>query len=98
MYKHQQKRLKNAYNEINIWANYIKHTDTIFDIGTNVGLYTIVFSKKFPNSKIHSFDPMVSLVEDMWNDNIKNTIHYLLISQSNPICRHDSVYQITLHK
>jgi len=68
----QNARLKEAYLEISVWSNYINETDIIFDIGTNVGLYTIALSKQFPNSKIHSFDPMVSVVKELWYDNIKN--------------------------
>jgi FkbM family methyltransferase len=32
--------------------------DTIFDIGTNIGWYSIHLARKFPNSTIHSFEPI----------------------------------------
>jgi FkbM family methyltransferase len=36
----------------------IKNDMTIFDIGANVGWYTINIGKKFPNAQIYSFEPI----------------------------------------
>lgn len=36
----------------------INDGDTIFDIGANIGWYSNHLAKKFPNSKIHSFEPI----------------------------------------
>jgi len=38
--------------------NLVKDGDTIFDIGANIGWYSIHLAKKFPNSKIYSFEPI----------------------------------------
>ena len=38
----------------------ISNGNTIFDIGANIGWYSLVFSKKFPESIIHSFEPLPS--------------------------------------
>ncbi|WP_261251289.1 FkbM family methyltransferase [Laspinema olomoucense] len=38
---------------------------TIFDIGANVGQTAIKFAKKFPNSKIHSFEPIQKTFEEL---------------------------------
>lgn len=35
----------------------IKPTDTIFDIGTNIGLMTLQFAKMVPQGKVYSFEP-----------------------------------------
>src|SRR5580658_2115462 len=32
--------------------------DTFFDIGANVGLYSISFAQRFPSSKVYAFEPM----------------------------------------
>lgn len=36
----------------------IKKTDIFFDIGANVGLFSIVISKKLPDIEIHAFEPI----------------------------------------
>ena len=36
----------------------ISDGDTIFDIGANIGWYSLALSKKFPLSAIHSFEPL----------------------------------------
>lgn len=36
----------------------ISNGETIFDIGANIGWYSLVLSKKFPLSAIHSFEPL----------------------------------------
>jgi len=38
--------------------NLVKDGDTIFDIGANIGWYSNHLAKKFPNSKIYSFEPI----------------------------------------
>jgi FkbM family methyltransferase len=47
----------------------IKDGDIIFDIGANIGLYSIYFSKKFPKSGIYSFEP-VSITYEYLEKNI----------------------------
>jgi FkbM family methyltransferase len=36
----------------------IKDGDTVFDIGANIGWYSISITKKKPNTKIHAFEPI----------------------------------------
>ncbi|MEO5893103.1 MAG: FkbM family methyltransferase [Ferruginibacter sp.] len=43
----------------------INNGDTIFDIGANIGWYSIVLSKKFPSSLIHSFEPIPATYESL---------------------------------
>jgi FkbM family methyltransferase len=38
--------------------NLVNEADIIFDIGANIGWYSIHLSKKNPNSKIYSFEPI----------------------------------------
>jgi FkbM family methyltransferase len=57
----------------------IKDGDTIFDIGANIGWYSINFSKKFPTAKIYSFEPIpdtyAQLVQNVAINNA-STIQY----------------------
>ncbi len=43
----------------------IKDGDIIFDIGANIGWYSISMSKCFPNSKIYSFEPLKKTYENL---------------------------------
>jgi FkbM family methyltransferase len=45
------------WEEFNLIKNYIKSGDTVFDIGANMGFYTIWMSKFIGNGKIHAFEP-----------------------------------------
>lgn len=52
-------------DELAIQFNLIKPTDTVIDIGANLGWYSMHLSKRFPQSKIFAFEP------------IPNTFHFL---------------------
>lgn len=41
-----------------LFYKLINNGDTIFDIGANIGWYSMVLAKKFPLSVIHSFEPL----------------------------------------
>jgi FkbM family methyltransferase len=45
-------------DDANLLYQFINDGDVIFDIGANIGWYSMSFSKKFPNSTIHSFEPL----------------------------------------
>ena len=45
-------------NDSEMLFKLVKDGDTIFDIGANIGWYSNHLAKKFPNSKIHSFEPI----------------------------------------
>ena len=42
-----------------------KACDVIFDIGANVGLYSIALSKRFPHAKIIAFEPLAPTYEEL---------------------------------
>ena len=58
-----------VYNEIFEEKVYLKHGitvnegDCIFDIGANIGLFSLFLLKKFNNIKIHAFEPSPDLCE-----------------------------------
>ena len=53
---------------------------TILDVGANIGLYSICYSKIFSNSIIHSFEPVrknyQALITNIKSNKIKNIISY----------------------
>lgn len=36
----------------------VKYCDSVFDIGANMGYYSILLAKKYPNLKVHCFEPI----------------------------------------
>ena len=42
----------------------------ILDVGANIGWYSLLWGKKYPNSKIHAFEP----IEETYNYLISNSI------------------------
>lgn len=57
----------------------VKDGDTIFDIGTNIGWYSIHLSKKLPNSKIYSFEPIPETFNQLKsNCEINNSTNIIL--------------------
>lgn len=45
------------WEEFNLISKYIRPGDQVFDIGANMGLYTVWMSKFVSHGKIHSFEP-----------------------------------------
>jgi FkbM family methyltransferase len=44
---------------------FIKNGDIIFDIGANIGWYSLSFAKRFPDSTIYSFEPLEKTYLDL---------------------------------
>lgn len=55
--KINEKKFLKEYPEAKNIGKYIKNPEVCFDIGANYGVYSFYLSKKFPNSKIYSFEP-----------------------------------------
>lgn len=50
-------------NDLRLFTLLSKKATTIFDIGANTGLFSILVSKSNPNAEIHAFEPYHSNVE-----------------------------------
>ena len=64
---------------------FIEKDDVVFDIGSNIGAFTIPFAKKVgPKGKVFAFEPQ-SFIYNLLKDNVKlnnlkNTKIYVIIS------------------
>ncbi len=43
--------------EVNVIKNYVSKSTNVFDIGANVGVWTVLMSKVNPTTTVHSFEP-----------------------------------------
>jgi len=60
--------------------NYIKNTDTVFDIGANIGIYSLLIAKKYPDSNVIAFEPEAGnyykLNKNILLNNLKNLVPF----------------------
>tara|TARA_B110000263_G_scaffold242812_1_gene248778 strand:+ start:599 stop:1522 length:924 start_codon:yes stop_codon:yes gene_type:complete len=45
-------------HSLKIWARLCKNADTIFDLGANSGVYSLVAKSENPNSRVYAFEPV----------------------------------------
>jgi len=50
--------VKNQESKINRISDIIQASDTIFDVGANIGIYSVFFKNINPNSKIYAFEAL----------------------------------------
>jgi FkbM family methyltransferase len=43
---------------VNFLKSFIKNGDMVFDVGANIGFYSLLFSTSGPDTKVYSFEPM----------------------------------------
>jgi FkbM family methyltransferase len=53
--------------------------DTIFDIGANVGLYSVVLGQRFPDARIVAFEPIPSTLKEFERNLELNAIHNVTV-------------------
>ncbi|MEZ7892922.1 MAG: FkbM family methyltransferase [Candidatus Wallbacteria bacterium] len=56
--------------ELDMMYNFVSEGDNIFDIGANVGWYSLNLSQKYKNIKIYAFEPIINTFQ-YFEDNIK---------------------------
>lgn len=62
--------------EVQACADLCKGVKTIFDIGANIGIYSILFSRRFPDANIYAFEPVPENFEVLqWNTKNVDNIH-----------------------
>lgn len=63
IFHHSPQETKFVYHEIFEDRIYFRHgitlkeNDTVFDIGANIGLFSLFVAENFPTAKIHAFEP-----------------------------------------
>ncbi len=81
--------------ERKIYDKIITDEMIIFDVGANMGWYSILFSKKSNNSVIHSFEPIETTykhcIENVKINNLKN-VHVNKIGLSNKVGKETFFY------
>lgn len=65
--------MKKGYeaDELRIALSLIKDGDYVFDIGANVGFYSLAIAKKYPNAYIHAFEPIPETFQKLFTNSIK---------------------------
>jgi FkbM family methyltransferase len=67
--------------ESNMMMELVSPTATVFDIGANIGWYSITIARRYPNSKIFAFEPIPNTF-----DSLQRNIH---LNQINNITAYD---------
>lgn len=58
--KYRASTLETKEPETIKWIQSFKDGETFYDIGANIGLYSLFAASLFPHSKIYAFEPMIS--------------------------------------
>jgi FkbM family methyltransferase len=61
-------------HEIGAVLRILKACNTIFDIGANVGLYSIAIGQRFPDSKVIAFEPVPATYRELQRNLVLNGI------------------------
>lgn len=80
------------FNEQQYWENdlVIKEGDCIFDVGANIGLFSLFVNQMNPQAKIYAFEPIEQIFKVLKNNiclySLKNIslFNYGLSSENNP--------------
>ncbi len=69
------------FHEIFIAGSYVKYgielspNDYVFDIGANIGMFSLYINRQFPGTKIYSFEPVTPIFEVLQR-NIHDTVQH----------------------
>ena len=76
---------------------FIKEDTTIIDVGANLGIYSLYFSKKYTSCQVHSYEPVSSVFKSFKRsadiNNLTNLHPYLLAVGSD--CCETEIYAAT---
>lgn len=69
------------------WINSFKPNETLFDVGANVGIYSIYAAKQIPNLKVYSFEPtffnFYLLNKNIFVNQLKNKVTAICLALSD---------------
>lgn len=69
-------------DEVEFFKNSIKNGDVCFDVGANIGYFTLLFSKFNGGSDVHIFEPIKSNIEMIEKSLAINSIKNVTINQT----------------
>ncbi len=69
------------YNEYKIFTELAKQSNCFFDIGANIGYYSIVAKKFNPNILVHGFEPLPAAKKFFQKNTSLNNLNDIVISQ-----------------
>ena len=76
---------------------FIKEDTTIIDVGANIGIYSLYFSKKYPSCQVFSYEPVSSVFKSLKKsatiNGLTNLHPYLLADGSE--CSETEIYAAT---
>ena len=75
------------FETIQLFCSLVKESDVIFDIGSNIGYFSIIASKINQDVVIHSFEPVP--------DNVNLQKHFIKINSCNNIYVHAAAIDLT---
>lgn len=66
--------LKESHEKIstNLWINLSRQAETVFDIGANTGVYSLITKSLNPKAKVYAFEPVKRVYEKLCENNILN--------------------------
>ncbi|MEP7108242.1 MAG: FkbM family methyltransferase [Ferruginibacter sp.] len=84
------------WEEFNLISKYVRPGDQVFDIGANMGFYTIWMSKFIGHGKIHSFEPDDSNFEKLGKNIALNHFQSSVIANKQAASDVDGEIRFTL--
>ena len=74
----------NAYesNTVRLFIKLLQHTETVFDIGANTGLYALIAAIYEPNRKVYAFEPVPENFDYLKRNVIANKLNNLYVCSS----------------
>jgi len=69
-------------NYILLWEKLIKDDSIVFDIGANIGYYSIVAANKAKHGEVHAFEPISSTFHALQQNIILNNLKNVIVNQN----------------
>lgn len=76
------------------WCALLRHDDTVYDIGANVGLYAVTAAKLVPQGQVYAFEPLPALQAKLKKHCTLNTVTNCTVV---PLAICDRVTEAHLH-
>lgn len=68
--------------KVNLFVSYLKPTSVVYDVGANVGYYSLIAARKCLSGRVFSFEPLPSNVSLLKRHIALNKIHKMTLFES----------------